>query len=585
VSLTLLIAAGAAYLFSGRAPRLNQRRVVVAPIENHTGDPGLDNLGHMAADWVTQGLLQTGLVEVVPSMSVMSSEHAAHGQAGGHIDGAAVRALGRETGAGTVVAGAYYRQGDSLRFQLEITDAAGGKILRALEPVAGPLAQPLSAVETLRQRVMAALATLFDARLNRWATAASQPPTFQAYQEFIAGLDRFVAFDNPGAIAHFERAAAVDTSFRLPLIFAANARLNLGQFAVAEAVAHGVERHAERLAPLDRLYLAWVLAICRGDPEDAYRASRGMATLAPASETVYLFAEAAIRLNRPREAADALVSLGPDRGVTHGWWLYWDDLATALHMLGDHRRELSQALDAARRFPDNPQILATEARALAALGRSREVASLLATSTNLVPGQGWTPADVMLVAALELRAHGHAGAGDTALTRTSDWLAARPSAEAETQGHRYRVALVSYAAGQLVVARRQLERLAGAGHSALADSPGEQWAGAGGTLGDGPDQMSYVGYLGAIAARQGDRDGALRAERSLAGVEQRYLFGRQTMWRARIRALLGEREVAVMLLRQALAQGYPHLHALHTDPAFESLRDYPPFQEVLRPRE
>src|SRR6266704_809656 len=52
---------------------LNDRRVVVAVIENHTGDPTLDNVGHMAADWVTQGLAQTGLVEVVPSVSVMSS--------------------------------------------------------------------------------------------------------------------------------------------------------------------------------------------------------------------------------------------------------------------------------------------------------------------------------------------------------------------------------------------------------------------------------------------------------------------------------------------------------------------------------
>src|SRR5204863_191546 len=76
-------------------------------------------------------------------------------------------------------------------------------------PGAGPRARPGTAVEALRQRVMAALATPFDSRLSRWATAASQPPNFQAYQEFIAGLDRFVQFDMRGAVAHFERAAAV----------------------------------------------------------------------------------------------------------------------------------------------------------------------------------------------------------------------------------------------------------------------------------------------------------------------------------------------------------------------------------------
>src|SRR5205823_14287828 len=124
---------------------LNDRRVVVAVIENHTGDPSLDNLGHMAADWVTQGLAQTGLVEVVPSVSVMSSSRASEGHGSAHLDAAGLRALGRETGAGTVVWGAYYRQGDSVRAQVQISAAKAGTVLRALDPVAGPLAQPLDA--------------------------------------------------------------------------------------------------------------------------------------------------------------------------------------------------------------------------------------------------------------------------------------------------------------------------------------------------------------------------------------------------------------------------------------------------------
>ena len=64
-----------------------------------------------------------------------------------------------------------------------------------------------------------------------------------------------------------------------------------------------------------------------------------------------------------------------------------------------------------------------------------------------------------------------------------------------------------------------------------------------------------------------------------------YLYGRHTMWRARIHALLGERDVALGMIREALRQGYPHVHALHTDVAFEPLRDYPPFQELLRPKD
>src|SRR5437867_2996808 len=583
VGAALVVAGAAAGAFLAlRRPvsGLKDRRVVVAVIENHTGDPAFDNLGHMAADWVTQGLAQTGLVEVVPSMSVMSASLASGEHGPGHLDAAGLRALGRETGAGTVVWGAYYRQGDSVRFQVQISAAKDGTVLRALDPVAGPLAQPLTAVEALRQRVMAALATLFDSRLSRWATTASQPPNFQAYQEFIAGLDRFVQFDMRGAIAHFERASAVDTTFRLPLIFAANAHMNLGEFAAADAIGHALEPHAGRLAPLDRSYLAWVLATCRGDAAEALRAARGMASLAPASETLYLVAEDAMALNRPREAVNALMALGPDRGFTHGWWVYWYDLTTALHQLGDHRRELKQALEGARRFPDNPQVLTTQIRALAALGRAEEVTRRLAASVNLPPSQGWTPADALLLAAVELRAHGHPTEGDTVLAQARDWLAARPPAEAASEAHRYRVALVSYTAGRLDDARGEFERLAERRGPGRSDS-----LAAAAITGDGRDTMDYLGYLGAIAARQGNREQALRVDSALAGVKRPYIFGRHAVWRARIQALLGEREGAVALLRDALAQGYPHAHALHVDLAFEALRDYAPFRELVKPKE
>src|SRR3989442_2599695 len=82
---------------------------------------------------------------------------------------------------------------------------------------------------------MAALATLFDSRLSLWAKAAGQPPSFEAYQEFIQGLDRMVQFDSRGAIGHFRRAALEDTTFRLPLIFAAHEHMDLGEFATADS--------------------------------------------------------------------------------------------------------------------------------------------------------------------------------------------------------------------------------------------------------------------------------------------------------------------------------------------------------------
>src|SRR5437016_2612354 len=577
VAVVLLGGGAAVRLWRHRGPALNERRVVVAVIENHTGDPSLDNVGHMAADWVTQGLAQTGLVEVVSSMSVMSSSVASGRHGAGHLDAAGLQSLGRETGAGTVVSGAYYRQADSLRFQVQISAAHDGTVLRALEPVAGPIAQPLVAVEAVRQRVMATLATLFDSRLSFWAKSAGQPPTFAAYQEFIQGLDRMVQFDSRGAIGHFRRAAQEDTTFRLPLIFAAHEYLDLDEFATADSIAHAVERSPGRLSPLDQHYLTWVLAQTRGDRQRALETAREMAVIAPNSETLWLVAQCALALNRPREMIAALTALGPDRGLFRGWSVYWFYLSFSHHLLGDYRRELKEALEGRRRHPAELTVLAAEVRALAALGRAADITARLSEAPSLPPQPGWSPADIGLLAAFALAAHDHGGDAPAASMWALRWLAGRPPAEVRSVANRFRLAIAYYQTGQLDTTRRLLEDLAAERVLGARDSS-MRWVSA--ITGDPPDHLTFHGFLGVVAAREGKRDEALRFDRTLQAMSPRYLYGRHTMWRARIHAVVGERDAAGALVQEAYAQGYPRGGVMHLYPSPMALGGYPPFREL-----
>jgi len=573
----------AVHLLRAHGPRLNERRVVVAVIENHTGDSALDNIGHMAADWVTQGLAQTGLVEVVPSVSVMSSSRTPAGHSRSHLDAVGLRSLGRETGAGTVVSGAYYRQADSIRFQVQISTASDGTVLRALDPVAGPIAQPLTAVEALRQRVMSALATLFDSRLSLWARAAGQPPSFAAYQEFIQGLDRMVQWDSRGAIGHFRRAAVADTTFKLPLIFAAHEHMDLGEFATADSIAQAVERSPGPLSPLDQHYLTWVLAQTRGDRQRALETAREMAAIAPNSETLWLVAQCALALNRPREMANALTALGPDRGLFRGWSVYWFYLSFAHHLMGDYGRELKDALEGRRRHPDELTVLAAEVRALAALGRTADVSERLIEAPSLPPQPGWSPADIALLAAFELAAHDHRADAPAASRWAVRWLEGRPPSERRAVANRFRLAIGHYLSGQLDTTRQLLEGLVAERTVEARDTASLRWFSA--ITGDLPDHLTFLGFLGVVTAREGQREAALRIERALQGVSPRYLYGRHTMWRARINAVLRERDAAVELLQEAFAQGYPRGGVMHLYPSLASLRDDAAFQELLTPKE
>ena len=56
----------------GTGVELNPNRVVVIPFDNRTGDESLDQIGAMAADWLTEGLMAlAGIVEPVPTVQVM----------------------------------------------------------------------------------------------------------------------------------------------------------------------------------------------------------------------------------------------------------------------------------------------------------------------------------------------------------------------------------------------------------------------------------------------------------------------------------------------------------------------------------
>ena len=101
---------------------------------------------------------------------------------------------------------------------------------------------------------------------------------------------------------------------------------------------------------------------------------------------------------------------------------------------------------------------------------------------------------------------------------------------------------------------------------------------------EAPTNPDDLGYLGTLAARLGEGPEADGISARIRALEIPYDAGNATYWRARIAAVLGEREEAVRLLHEAHAEGLPFSVDLHTERDLDSLRDYPPFQEFMRPK-
>jgi tetratricopeptide (TPR) repeat protein len=147
------------------------------------------------------------------------------------------------------------------------------------------------------------------------------------------------------------------------------------------------------------------------------------------------------------------------------------------------------------------------------------------------------------------------------IERAVKWFESRTEEESETRRHHSNLAQVLYEAERWEKAQDIYEAL----HE------------------DFPDRTGYLGRLGGIAARRGDKEEAQEISSLLEDIDRPYIFGSHTYWRARIAAILGERKNAVKLLREALVQGraYTQLHPIID---FEPLQDYPPFKELIKPK-
>jgi serine/threonine protein kinase/tetratricopeptide (TPR) repeat protein len=533
---------------------LDPKLVAVAVFENKTGDPKLDNIGSMAAERIMQGLTQVGQFSVSPMPSAETLSAAAKGKD-------KLRALAEATKAAKIVHGDYFLQGDKLQFHAWVQDMVARKNLITLEPASGPAADPAATLEPMRLKLMGGLAGIFNPWLNGYNLIVKTPPDIEAYREFAEGIKLYYRADYPKATEHLLRAVEHDPDFKLALMQAAWTYYWQGRYAETEALFQKVEKSRADLSVGERYYFDALVAYINGDNESHLRNARQLLSIQNVQGFNWHNAWAAWHFNFPQEAIDRLADYNPNDKEFLDWTKnYWNVLTQSHHMLGNFKRELKEARRGRKQFPELLSILSYECRALAALGRTKDLQKLFEESKALPPQSG-SPGSIMLSTGRELRAHGYKEEATRILNQALQWFEARPEQEKTSAGNRYNKAITLYVLGKWDEAKALFEGL----HS------------------DVPDNIIYLGYIGAIAAQEGNKEEALKISKQLEENKKPYSHGTPSYWRARIAALLGDKEGAVNLLRQATKQGY-YFPSIHPTEDFESLADYPPYVQLLKPK-
>jgi tRNA A-37 threonylcarbamoyl transferase component Bud32 len=556
----------AAYLITraeGSQVLLEPKRVVVATFENKSGDPALDPLGAMAADWIARGLIGTGLVDVGGTAADLAARGVTASAQPGH---SAIQALARNANAGLVISGAYYAQGDSVLFQADFTDANAGTLVQTVGPVAARASAPLEGVERLRQRVIGSLGPLVDASLLTLGSVLSRPPSLEAYREFLAGQDLFYRSEAE-AVEHFSRAAAADSTYQVPLLWSLVLLHNMGDGLRSDSLIRLLEGRRERMTPYEQVYLDY--AKCRSSPglSTCVPSTEALLRLTPKSQFVRYLNGIMLRwVNRPRAADSVFRGVDPLSGEMRGRIYYVTHHAGSLHALGEYERELAVVRQGQVQYPGRQVLAFTNIRPLVALGRLDEVDRALEEALRL-------PRDLRVSAALtgamtlyELRWHGHTGAADSLGTRLLTWLNARPVAEAETERGRHDRAVV-------LMATRRWRELEAVTNSMAPGDPGN---------------VEVLRLRGVALAMQGQRAAAEAIEhvlerdtRPIRPVDQCAFWAVcRRVARAYIAAALGDQARAV-----TLTDGWPFRYdtEAHFDLLGELLRDYAPFQALAKP--
>lgn len=560
VAIAVLAVAGfGASKVLSRPAVLDGNKVIVAPFQNKTGDAKFDQLSTLATDWVARGIVETGVVDI----GQFTPQKDASGKiADNAFDVANLVKQAKALAAGRIVAGAFYKQGDSIQFQAQIIDANDGKLVGSIPPAIGPSNDPMSALNEMRARVMGSLAQMTGSEKSG-LSSIDAPPSYEAFKEFSRGQEMFDRGEFEASIPFYFRAAKIDTTYFAPLVRAAYAFDNAGKCGQTDSLGKVLNAKRERLSDYEGYYLDRVIAWCNGDLTAAYVAAKQIARIAPkSSSAAYIAARSAPPINRLNEAAAAFDKLNLKKPQNHG---YYRDYGEVLHMLGRHDEELKIVRIGEQAYPDRILLLISEVRALAALNRVDETRSVVARSLTMGTNSSNTPAGVFFAAVAELAAHGHEKASKEVAEEAIAWLRRQ-----ETRGSRSRDTASSRRKPSIAYMLLQAGRFAEA--KALADS----------ALSVQKDCIVCMSTSGQASALLGRKAEAETMVVRLLAMDAPFMSGENIYSAAGIKARLGEKADAVQLLRESISKGMYYSRFNDADASFFSLRGYKPFDDLLK---
>jgi len=522
-------------------------RTMVIAFDNNTGDPSLNSLGSLVADWTATEIGASGITPVSPTMRTLSTGPRSTARASSAD--LAMKAVTSD-GYAYAVGGAIYKSNDSIIVSPVVVSSRSKAMLASIRPVRVAPGQLERAADDVAQMVTGALAVAMNEHVSVLRTAAERAPRYDAYVQYLEGLELFHDDQRNAAYQAFARARDADSTFLLPIIwqaFAVPTRRPL-----RDSLTRVLESYGERLSPLEHYAAGYLRADLDDDQQAALQNALRAAALAPGSNWSYNAATKLALFNKPREALELVSKVDPHTWVGN-WPAFWRFYIATAHGAGDDALAY-KLIDKAQNFGVSPLVLLRFHMMLeAAGGNEAGVTEDYKQYTAITSARD----SLMLFFAIgvnEAAFHGHPGLR----RKLGDSLISVVTVPGDTSADRLALLADAY-----VTAGRNNE----AWPLAIRYRP------------RATDSAWTFGLLGLIAARTNRRVEALAYADSLAALKSGDK-GYVTWNRARIYAALHDDQRALRLIRQTYAERkqimWQHgsdFEELKGNKEFEALRD------------
>lgn len=546
---------------------LDIKRIYVAIFENLTGDPAEQKLGNVICDSIAQGLEGTKLVSVIPATINRVSAESIIDQGVEGAGGGSIVNQAEQNGAGIAIYGSYFWQTYDLKISAKIINVETGEVLNSMNPVSGPLMSPRKVVGELQERVASAMALYYSTYHFLADATKSWPPLYSAYKLYEEGMKSFGHGDYQEAVDNFVEAEKKDPEFLSSAVMKATAMANQEKVVQANALFEDLKKKGNQLTDFDRTYVDFALASNNGDVLRSYQYARQLVDLESSHRTLINAGIRALWLNRPREALEIFQNTDPELSMAPLDAFAYHYHSVALRQLGNNEEALKVAQEGVKEFPFNFIALRAETIALAELGQLNEVNRRISSSYRFTPIGEFSTGRLLLDTGNTLAAKGNAPAAKELYDQAFQWVEKLPSKMVETDEHRFFYGELLYRAGRYEEAKKIFSTLA----SEYSEYPIPR------------------GYVGLCAARMAETREALEIFNYMRTTDYPDAYGWDSYMRARIAALIDDKEQAASLLQEAFIRNFPNLVSWTMDDLlhesdFASVRDTEAFKSIIQPK-